>query len=158
MLFLGLMVKERYKELAAKYKLPPFELLNGEFEISTLDDDEFLLRNIKKRVQEHLETVQEYLSQILLPNPDSVVDMHECRYVSAEAKEKAFELFKKTQSLIRSLQAASFSNEPAEDTILLSKLVAEWPVIKSDVVPLLRMLKDAWQKDIDYKEELAYFG
>ena len=44
------MVKKEYDVLKKKYNLPDFEALDKEFEISTIEKPDFLLRNIKKKI------------------------------------------------------------------------------------------------------------
>ena len=46
-------IKKRYEELVKKYKLPSFTSLNNEFEISTIEHEEFLLREIRRKIDEN---------------------------------------------------------------------------------------------------------
>ena len=62
------MVKKTYDGLKKKYKdLPDFKILDFEFEISTLEKTDFLLRQIRKQMDQRLLALQNVLSVVLQP-------------------------------------------------------------------------------------------
>ena len=44
------MIKDTYEKLKKKYSLPAYDEVNNELEISTLESEDFLLRQIRKKI------------------------------------------------------------------------------------------------------------
>jgi len=48
-------IEKEYGKLSKKFKLPKFKEIDSEFEISNLENERFLIRNILRKVEEKLE-------------------------------------------------------------------------------------------------------
>ena len=48
-------IKEEYEKLKEKHNLPDFKEINNEFEITTIEKEEFLLREIRRKIYEKIE-------------------------------------------------------------------------------------------------------
>jgi len=152
------MVKAIYTKLKKKHEsLPSFEILDHEFEISTLDE-EFLLRGIKKKIEEKLTSMSQILSDILQPTPDSFESMYECKYFTPEDKEKIVVIVKELQFFIRAVAESTLLLDDDHDVTLIADITKEIPDLRKKVLPFAKKQKEVWKKESDVAEELEYFG
>ena len=61
--------KKAYSELQKKFNVPDIEYIDSEFEISTIEADKFLLREIRRKIHDKIDTVCKVLDGILQPEP-----------------------------------------------------------------------------------------
>lgn len=153
------MIPEAYEELRKRFKvLPAFEDIDKEFEISTLENERFLLRGIKKRMVERLEDAGAFLGDILHPSSEGMALMYEYRFINQKEKRNVLVMFKRVQFFIRSFSEADLVQDDEFDAKLIAEVSKAWKAIRKDCVPLARILKEAWVKETDYKEDLGYLG
>jgi len=88
-----------YEQIRKKYGLPEFDGINSEFEISAIEDTDFLLRGIKNKIIEKLEFLTGILHPILQPDTNSFTDLHECRAFSDEDKKQVFAIYGRLMTL-----------------------------------------------------------
>lgn len=83
------MVKEAYDKLRKQFNdLPEFNLLNNEFEISSIEKEDFLLRQIRRRTTERVETILKLADEFLHPGAETFTSFYECSCFD-EAEKKA---------------------------------------------------------------------
>ena len=87
-------IKKKYQGSAKKYKLPSFDSINNEFEISTIDEEGFILREIRRKINEKIEVYTKVLNGLLQPET-SLSDMYEYNVFNEEERDKMFKLFKR---------------------------------------------------------------
>ena len=150
-------IKKQYKKLEKKYKLPSFDKFDKEFEISTLDTDDFLLRNTRRRMNNKLTFFTQIFDTILFPNPSSLISMHESKSCSEEEKNKIMKFYNKLMTLER--ESLSFDVEPDDkkEAEFIKKLWKQWLKIKKETNKLVEKMKESW-KDEDKKIKNHYFG
>src|SRR3989344_2810816 len=102
-------IKAAYAKLAKKYKLPDYEALNQEFEIETLEDTDFLLRNVRTKISEKMEFCIKLLTSILQPE-QNITDLQECKMFSDEQKKKIYLLYKNLMVQMRSAGVLSMTS------------------------------------------------
>ena len=93
-------LKEKYQELGKKHKLPSFEEIDKEFEISTIDKDEFLLREIRRKIDEKIELYAKFLEEILQPET-TLSNMYESKEFNEHERNEVFKLYKKLMFFYR---------------------------------------------------------
>lgn len=150
-------VKEKYADLAKNHKVPSFEELNKEFEIEDVDDD-FMLKNILRKIAEKLESYINLLGEILQPDANSISSMHEAQFFSDDERRQSFEIYRKLMKAYRSIIESLLKNEEAEQAELLNVLLKSWKESKTMLIPLIAKMKESWDKDITIKENIGYFG
>jgi len=96
-------MKEAYKQLKKDSDLPDFDVLNKEFEIITIEPEGFLLREIKRRINEKLSSACDLLTALIQPESTSLVDLYECRCFDEAEKNKIFALFSNVMYLKRKI-------------------------------------------------------
>jgi len=150
-------MKGKYEEIRKKYTiLPEYEEINKEFNISSLEKLD--LPAIRKKIGERLEFCLDVLERILNPEPTSLADLYECKFFTTGEKEKAFDIFKKLMQLYRELLEADLTANDEEQAKIIRKISLEFPVLRKEMIPLIKKLKESWKEDLEHKEILGYMG
>jgi hypothetical protein len=152
-------IKERYEDLTKKYKLPPFNSLNNEFEISTIENKEFLLREIRRKIDEKIELYVKLLEGILQPDTSSLSDMYECSVFNDKEKDVIFKLFKKLLFFHRFSIETSVGEDDKRSVEFINDFWKDWSGIKDEFSDFVKKMKEEWIKEnkiID--EERRYLG
>lgn len=152
------MIKSSYEKLGKKYKLPLFDAVNSELEISEIESDEFLLRKIRKKISELVDSTAEHIGSLLQPSADSLADMHECRFFTDKDKKRMVELYKKLMTLSRVSLEAEISKDDKTDAALVKDFFRQWPELKKEALYFIKKMKSCWEKETEIEEKLEYFG
>ena len=90
--------KPNLKELYKKFqnKLPKFEILDEEFELSSVSikDDTFLIRTIRRRVNEKVVFYCRIIEGLLYPNTNNFMGMLELKSFDDDEKNKMLSFIK----------------------------------------------------------------
>ncbi len=154
---MGKETKKKYEELAKKYKLPSFDSLNNEFEISTIEEDGFILREIRRKITEKLEDYTKLFEGILHPET-GICDMYECGVFSDEERNKLFELYKKIMFLNRLSAETSIGEDDKKSSDFIKEVFKQWDDIKKELLPMVKRMKEGWLEEKKVKTELGYLG
>ena len=104
-------IRKKYDELKEKYSLPDFDELNNEFELSTIEHEEFLLRQIKKKIDDKINAMCEFLEDLLSPD-NSIANIYEYKAFDDDERKKVFEFYKRLKVLEKlSLELSLNNNE-----------------------------------------------
>ncbi|MBW2973418.1 hypothetical protein KY346_03425 [Candidatus Woesearchaeota archaeon] len=154
------MVKKEYELLKKKYALPDFDVLDKEFEISTIEvDGGFLLREIKKKIKERLAHACEIITKMIQPETTSLSDLYEYRCFDDDAKKKIFEVFTKIMHLLRKVQETELILEATEDAKIIKEASDKWPDIRKQMIPFVKELEVCWEQMPESDQELKeYLG
>lgn len=153
-------IKAAYAKLAKKYKLPNYEALNQDFEIETLDDTNFLLRNVRNKIGEKMEFCIKLLTSILQPE-QNITDLQECKMFSDEQKKKIYLLYKNLMVQMRFTGVLSMASTEKEEASYLATFYAEWSAkngYRDQLRKILQTLKDSWAKGTEAEDDLGYMG
>ena len=150
-------IEKEYQKLAKKHKLPSFENLNNEFEISTIEEEDFLLREVRRKIAEKIELYIKLVEPVLQPEA-TVCDMHECKASNEEEKKKIYDLYKRLMYLDRFSVETSVDEDDGKSSLFINEVWEEWANIKKEFVYVIIKLKESWLKESDIKEELGYLG
>jgi len=149
-------IKEKYQELSKKYKLPSFNDIDNEFEISTIEEDAFLLREIRRKIAERIECYTDILENVL--NPESLTNMLEARIFDDNERNEIFKINQKLMFLSRLSVEISIGEDDKKSSDYINQVFSEWDGIKKQYLKFIRKIKDSWTKETDGKEELKYMG
>ncbi|MBW2995729.1 hypothetical protein KY332_00345 [Candidatus Woesearchaeota archaeon] len=150
-------IKEKYKELSKKYKLPSFNEINNEFEVSGIEKEDFLLREVRRKIVEKIEIYSDLLHIFLHPEA-SLCEMFECRAFTDEEKDKIFNVYKKLMFFNRYSIEVSIDEDNEKTAKFIKDVWKDWKDIKENILPTVKKVKGSWLKEIDIKEELRYLG
>jgi len=150
-------VKKKYEDLQKKYKLPSFDNLNNEFEISTIEEKYFLLREIRRKIIEKIEDYIKLIENILYPETN-LCDTYECAVFSDEEKNEMFSLYKKLMFFNRFSTETSIGEDDKKSSEFINEIWNQWNDIKKELSIYIKRLKESWLKEIKIKTELGYLG
>ncbi len=151
-------IEKQYNELRKKYKLPEFKEIDLAFEISDLEETNFLLRGIIRRIAERLDFYTTMLEETLQPDTAKLYAMHESRIFEENEKKEMFEFYKKLMILNRHSVEVSLENNGKEEASFINDFMNEWEKIKSELLFYVRRIKDSWKAETDIKEDIGYLG
>ena len=150
-------VKKLYEVLRKKYKLPSFDELDAEFEISAIEAERGLLREMRHMIGEKIGSVSAIVAEVLHPDTN-LVDLYESRVFDEAEKQKLFELYKRLMVADRTLARLSIANDEKLDADFVNSFTAEWKKLKPELVKFINRLRDSWEKETDDGEAAGYMG
>lgn len=150
-------VKKLYETLRKKYRLPGFDELDQEFEVSAIEAESGLLREIRKQISEKVGDVSSLFQSVLQPDTN-LVDLSESRVFNEAEKQRLFELFKRLMVADRAMAGLSIENDEKLDAAFIKSFHAEWKKLKPELVKFIKRLRDGWEKETEEGEEAGYMG
>ena len=150
-------IKKDYEKLEKKYNLPSFKKIDKEFEISSLEAEDFLLRNVRRRMNNKLTFFTQILDTILFPNPNSLISIHESKSFSEEEKNRLMKFYNELMTFERASLVFDVEPDDKKEAEYINSLWKEWPKIKTETLKLVNKMKNSW-KDEDNKTKNHFFG
>jgi hypothetical protein len=152
-------MKEEYNKIKKEFDLPDFDILNYEFEIIDLDPTEFLLREIKRKINDKISDACELLAKLIQPEPTSLTDLYEYRCFDDDAKNKIFELFSKILYIKRKINESELLLDDKIDAAIIKEAADTWPKLRKQLIPFVTELKACWKNPPETdKEVTGYLG
>ena len=152
-------MKKEYEKIRKKFDLPDFEVLNTEFEIITIEPDGFLLREIKRKINERLSSACEMLTKMIQPETTSLVDLYEYRCFDDAAKKQIFELFSRIMYLKRKINESELLLDSEKDAAIIKEAAETWPKLRKQMIPFVKELEICWETTPESDKELKeYLG
>ncbi|MBI2646922.1 hypothetical protein HYW99_00425 [Candidatus Woesearchaeota archaeon] len=151
-------IEKQYNELKKRLKLPEFKELDFEFEISGIEDTNFLLREIIRRIAEKLDFYATMLEEILQPDTSNLYAMHETKYFDDDNKNKMYDLYSKLMNLSRQSIEAILEHDENKEAQFITTIFNEWTNLKKYLLKYVKKMKESWQTEINIKEDLGYLG
>jgi len=151
------MVKTKYEELQKKYNLPSYKEINKDFELSIMEEEKFLLRQVRRKIAEKVEAYSKMIEPILMPESNQA-SMYECQLVTEEEKSKLYKLFKKMLYFDRFSIETSVNETNEQTAKFINEFWGEWSSIKSELSELFKKLKEGWTKEFELEEKRNYLG
>ena len=152
-------IEKQYNELRKKHKLPEFKDMDFEFEISDLEETNFLLRAVIRRIAERLDFYSTMIEEILQPDTSNLYAMHETRYFDDDEKKQMYGLYTKLMNFNRQSIEVSLERNEKEEVEFINNLFNEWKTLKQELLRFVKKMKDSWKtEEADIKEDLGYLG
>jgi len=152
------MIKEIYTKFSKKYNLPEYNDINNELEISSIESEDFLLRELRRKIVDRIDLVTTEISTIIQPSAESLTSMHECRFFDDKDKKKMIEIYKKLMMLSRQALEADISHEDKDDANVIIDFFKEWKSMRDDILAFMKTMKTCWEKETEIEEKMEYFG
>jgi len=150
-------IRKKYEELKKKYSLPDFEELNKEFEILTIEHEDFLLREIRKNIISKITSVCESFENLLTPD-NTVVSIYEYKAFNDAEREEIFKLYKRLKVLEKLSLELSLNHDEKKDAEFINEFFSSWESIKNKIIKIIRKMRDFWEKESTKKDNEEYFG
>jgi|ETN02SMinimDraft_2_1059926.scaffolds.fasta_scaffold123328_2 hypothetical protein len=151
-------IQTEYEKLSKKYKLPKYHDMDLVFEISTIENTNFLLRNIIGKIIEKTEYHTKFLEEFIQPDAASLSGMHEIRFFSDDEKHKIYILYKKLMKLNRNAVEVDLSQEEGKEADFILNAFNTWQEMKDELLSHVKKMKECWEKETNMEEELGYLG
>ena len=154
-------IEKEYKILQRKYKLPSFNEIEDDFEISIIKEDlipkKFILRMVRRKINEKLVFFIRFLEGIIHPQSPSIIAMHESKYLLVEDRDKALEILKELMVYERRALILEVESDDKSDSEYIKEAFKGWADTKKELLRIFSLMKDSWTKaeEIEIKE---YFG
>ena len=151
-------IEKGYSSLSRKYKLPKFSDIDAEFEISSLDNEKFLIKNTLRRIAERLEFYIEVIGNLVHPDGSSISSMYEIRFFSEDEKNGMYTLFKRLMKIDRNIVEIVLMNDEKEQANFLNEFFNDWQNMKKELLSYIGKMKDSWEKQSTIEDDIGYFG
>jgi len=151
-------IKEKYEQVKDKFKLPTFEQLNDDFDISKIEcNTETVLRDIRKVMITKFSSVLNFVELLLNPTTGSMFHMYLVKGVNGIEKDILKELFATLGEIeIESIEREINYNEQKEAEFIKNKF-KQWQEMKLSLNKIVSSLKSNW-KQAAIKKDRSYFG
>ena len=152
-------IEKQYNELKKKLKLPEFKDIDFEFELSDLEETNFLPRAIIRRIAEKLDFYTTMLEEVLQPDTSNLYAMHEMKNFDENEKKRMYELYARLMSFNRQSIQVLLEHNEKEEAEFINNALNEWKIIRQKLLKFVRKMKGSWNmEEADIKEDLRYLG
>jgi len=150
-------LKTEYNKLS--HKLPKFEDLNYEFELSStnIKNKEFLIRNIRRKMNDKLIFYCRIIEGLIYPNSNNLIGMFEVKSFNGEEKEKINKMYKKFMEYERLSLSLDVDSDEKKDADYINNLFKEWKKFKEEMIVITKKMKESWHLE-EKEEKDNYFG
>lgn len=158
--YLGVYMTEEessYEKFREKYDLPSYEELNWEYEIGDIEEDELVIRNIRKKVTEKIEHTANILSGIIQPDTE-ISSLHEISFFTEEEKQDVIKLYKKLMYYYRWASVLNVDDTEELNAKYIKDANEKLKEMKPKLLKIFEKLKESWTKDLTKTVDAAYFG
>jgi len=147
-----------YDLLKKKYSLPDFSLLDSEFEISAIESDAFVLKNVCKKIGEKIERVISVIEKLIQPAAECYADFYEYKFFRNAERDALFVLFKELMHTHREILELELIEDEKAYAEFIKRVFVDWKEMKKSLLPVFSKLKSVWKETAEEKEKLEYLG
>lgn len=152
-------IEKQYNELKKKLKLPEFKEIDFEFEISDLEDTNFPLMAVIRKMAEKLDFYTTMLEEVLQPDTSNLYAMHEMKFFEDEEKSRMYELYSRLMNLNRQSIEVSLERNEKNEAEFIGNAINEWKAIKAELLKFVKKMRASWKaEEADIKDDLGYLG
>lgn len=139
--------KTEYNKLKEKYKLPSFEYMDSEFEISAIKipDSGIFVKAILRSIISKFALAINYLEPIVTPQ-QTMHSMIELNGLTEEDKKEIYTLYKQIGSILHKLYSAEMQEE-SKIIEQIKKSEKEWDKLKPQIIHNLDIITKSWEKE-----------
>ncbi|HLD13033.1 MAG TPA: hypothetical protein VJB87_05605 [Candidatus Nanoarchaeia archaeon] len=151
-------IHQAYQKAEKKHKLPSWNAINGEFELSALElEDLPFLKQVRRAIAEKMGSYATLLESYIQPNPGSFINLEETKFFNEEDLQLIYELLKELMYLERSSTHLDFTSEEKDDAAYINESYTAWKKMKKDLEKVMTNLKKGWREELK-KSKYHYFG
>ncbi|MDD5086447.1 MAG: hypothetical protein PHV16_01715 [Candidatus Nanoarchaeia archaeon] len=149
-------IKE-YNKLKEKYSLPDINEISSFFEIYKIDQENFLLIQIRQKIVEKLIRISEILENFLHPDT-TMSNIYECRAFNDFERDEMFELYKKLKVIEKQSTLISLDSDEQKEAEFIKQTLNSWNEIKEKMIYFITKLENFWKSKSPEKTKEGYFG
>lgn len=151
-------LKENYKVLEKKYKLPKFKDANNFFEIDRIENEsDNLLRDVRKVMMEKVVNYIRFLEMMVYPMQAPPMFSFLIKEMTPEEKKNVESLYSSLVELevfALKLEVEYVEKNEAE---AIKKIHKTWSGLKDNLLSVFALMEKNWKKSSEKKEK-SYFG
>ncbi len=151
-------IAEEYEKAKKKYGLPDLKSIEKDFELSSIENTNFLLREIAKSMIEKLELAINVLSDLIQPDTNNLASVHEFRAFDDGEKKHLYDFYSQLMMLHRKGLQVSFSLEEKEEAEYIKLFSSSWKDIKQQMKSTIQKMEQSWKEESAHESELGYLG
>ncbi len=152
-------LKKEYAVLQKKYKLPPFDQLNLNFDIERALEREtdYLLREIRRNVADKVYLYLKFCEMILNPSNAPFFMFSLIKNLSAGEKKKIDELYKKLAKMDIDMMDLDLNYSEKKEADFINSIFKEWKGINENLTLVVKSFKGSFDKSNEGNSK-AYFS
>lgn len=155
------MLRKKYDALVSKYKLPNYDDIDREFEVSFISKDleeiNFPLRVVRRKMNDRLAMFANGLQNIISPATTSIISMHESKFFSDDDKECIIDIIKQLMQIERHSLLLDITSSEKDDAEWIVFTYQKWMGLKKHLMKFVEIIRDGWQKEEEQSDQ-TYFG
>ena len=150
-------IQKAYKKLKETYKLPDFHQLDTEFEIRFIDKEEFLIRRIRRRINEKVIFFCRIIEGVLFPQNASYITSVETRVFGDKEKQDYLKMYRNLMKFERRSLLLDTECDDDKDAKFIKEVTKSWPEFKRSMEEFIKKLEKAWEEE-DRSSAEGFFG
>jgi len=150
-------IEELYNDVKKKADLPDFQDIDEEFEISDIEELNFFLRKIRRKIVEKIESFEKIMEYILHPEA-SFASMFECKEFSDQEMSEVFETYKKIKLIETESNLLEVDGDYKKEAEFIKYAFSEWLKLKPDIVKIIKKSNLCWKKEETKIKFESYVG
>jgi hypothetical protein len=151
-------LKNEYKKLEKKHKLPGFKDVNDLFEIDRIErETDNLIRDVRKAMMDKVVNYIRFLEMIIYPVQAPPMFSFLVKEINSDERknvEKVYASFIELELLSLKLEVEYSEKKEAE---VVKKIFSTWSEAKNDLLSVFSLMEKNW-KTAANKKEKSYFG
>ncbi|MBS3165362.1 hypothetical protein J4439_08090 [Candidatus Woesearchaeota archaeon] len=146
-----------YEGLRKKHKLPTLDKLDEAFEVSIIEDQKFFLREVVRKMSDHLDFHIKLLEEVLQPDTN-LGQMREANAFSELRKKEIYSLYKQLRYYYRLAHQALLEGSDRACAEFINTLLARDATLRKELIAVVKQLRHVWEKELVVHNDLAYLG
>ncbi|MBS3167928.1 hypothetical protein J4216_02295 [Candidatus Woesearchaeota archaeon] len=153
-------LRKEYGKLRNKYKdLPSFDDLSKDFEITTIDKEDFLIRRVRRRINEKVVFFCRILENIIYPSMQNALSAYEANFFTDDEKQKLSDIHKELMVIEReSIYLDVEASDDEKNIQFIVKTFKRWEHFKNEIQATVMKMIDTWKNEQKKEEGERYFG
>ncbi|MFA4953040.1 MAG: hypothetical protein WC584_02350 [Candidatus Pacearchaeota archaeon] len=152
-------LKEDYKKIQEKYRLPSFDSLNRDFQIEKVAECEtdYLIREIRKGISDKFSNYLQFIEVILNPVNAPLFIFSVIKSIGVDEKNKLSETYKEIVRFEVILMKLDIEFSEEKEAEFIRDSYEAWQKIKKDILEVVEIMEE----NLDNKFEVnnkGYFG
>lgn len=151
------MNREKYDVLMKKYGLPSFEEMDDELDLSSVDEDANIIRELVKRLFEKIDSYTQLFESLIQPD-SRLSNMREAANLNVQEKALVNSLYNKGMLLARQAVEMNIDYNEEHAAEYMKKAFSEWNALKPDAKKVIGKMRDTWTRQAKIDDDAGYFG
>jgi hypothetical protein len=151
--------KDAYNTQAAKNKLPSYDILHAEIDLSECEFEDYPLRQVLHSMKDRMDGWLDVLEAVISPDQASTASLYEANAFNEDDQKSLFKLFSRVMYNYRILTEAVILMDEKTNAEAIRSVWKEWADLKKQVAMLATKLKHSWTRELKREDNhQGYLG